>query len=64
MALERLLDLKINILEPQKISLYFDREYIDTADKGVSEIDSYHLFLEEAKKNKYSTKSISGFNPN
>lgn len=50
MALERLLDLKINILEPQKISLYFDREYIDTADKGVSEIDSYHLFLEEAKK--------------
>ena len=50
MALERLLDLKINILEPQKISLYFDKEYIDVASNGVSAIDSFHLFLDEARK--------------
>lgn len=50
LAIEKLLDLKINILEPQKISLYFDKEYINSAPKAVSEIDAYHLLLNEVNK--------------
>lgn len=50
MALERLLDIKISILEPQKITLYFDNDYVKSAPKALSAIDAYHLFLDEASK--------------
>lgn len=49
-SLEGLLDLKINIIEPQNITYYKDENYISQVQRPLSEIDSYLLFQEEVYK--------------
>lgn len=49
-SLEGLLDLKINIIEPQIIDIYQDNNYVCKIDKPLSCLDSYYLLQEEVYK--------------